>query len=64
MSLTELMSGADLDIYAQISLILFLVAFLLILWRIFSPRFSATYEKAALMPLDDETPQTPRNRGE
>lgn len=64
MSLTELMSGADLDGYAQVSLILFLFAFAIILWRIFSPRFSATYEKAARMPLDDETPQTPRNRGE
>lgn len=64
MSLTDLMSGADLDGYAQVSLILFLLAFLIILWRIFAPRFSATYEKAARMPLDDETPQTPRTRGE
>jgi cbb3-type cytochrome oxidase subunit 3 len=63
-SLSEIMSGANLDFYAQVSLILFLVAFLLILWRIFSPRFSATYDKAAMMPLDDETPQTPRHRGE
>ncbi|MBK8645347.1 MAG: cbb3-type cytochrome c oxidase subunit 3 [Gemmatimonadetes bacterium] len=64
MSLTELMSGANLDGYAQISLILFLVAFGLVLWRIFSPRFNETYQKAARMPLDDETPQTPRKRGE
>jgi cbb3-type cytochrome oxidase subunit 3 len=64
MSLTELMSGANLDGYAQISLILFLVAFGLVLWRIFSPRFAETYQKAARMPLDDETPQTPRKRGE
>ena len=64
MSLTELMSGANLDGYAQVSLILFLVAFALVLWRIFSPRYSETYRKAARMPLDDEHPQTPRTRGE
>ena len=64
MSLTELMSGANLDGYAQVSLLLFLVAFGFVLWRVFSPRYSATYQKAAHMPLDDETAQTPRNRGE
>jgi cbb3-type cytochrome oxidase subunit 3 len=64
MSLTELMSGANLDGYAQVSLIFFMIAFALVLWRIFSPRFSETYRKAARMPLDDEHPQTPRTRGE
>ena len=64
MSLTELMSGANLDGYAQVSLILFLMAFGLVLWRVFSPRFGEQYQKAAQMPLDDETPQTPRKRGE
>jgi len=60
MSLTELMSGANLDEYAQVALVLFLLAFIMVLWRIFSPRFSATWDRAARMPLDDETPQTPR----
>ncbi|MFP5355835.1 MAG: CcoQ/FixQ family Cbb3-type cytochrome c oxidase assembly chaperone [Gemmatimonadota bacterium] len=64
MSLTELMSGANLDGYAQVSLLLFLFAFALVLWRIFAPRFKSTYDKAARMPLDDETPQEPRTRGE
>ncbi len=64
MSLTELMSGANLDGYAQVSLLLFLLAFVLVLWRVFSPRFKSTYDKAARMPLDDDTPQTPRTRGE
>ncbi|GMV09395.1 MAG TPA: cbb3-type cytochrome c oxidase subunit 3 [Gemmatimonadaceae bacterium] len=63
MSLTELMSGANLDGYAQVSLILFLFAFVLIVWRIFSPRNKARYDKASRMPLDDETPQEPRERG-
>jgi cbb3-type cytochrome oxidase subunit 3 len=64
MSLTQIMSGANLDAYAQVSLILFLIAFAFILWRVFSPRFKATYDLAARMPLDDENPQTPRARGE
>lgn len=64
MSLTDIMSGANLDVYAQISLILFIAAFVFICWRVFSPRFKATYDAAARMPLDDENPQTPRTRGE
>lgn len=64
MSLTDLMSGANLDGYAQISLILFLFAFIVIVWRIFSPRFRADYARDAMMPLDDEHPQTPRTPGE
>lgn len=64
MSLTELMSGADLDGYAQVSLLLFLFAFALILWRVFAPRFKEQYKRDARMPLDDENPQTPRTGGE
>jgi cbb3-type cytochrome oxidase subunit 3 len=64
MSLTAIMSAADLDVYAQVSLVLFLIAFAFILWRVFAPRFKATYDAAARMPLDDENPQTPRTRGE
>jgi cbb3-type cytochrome oxidase subunit 3 len=54
------MSAADLDVYAQVGLVAFIVAFGLILWRVFSPRNRDTYDKARLMPLDDERPQTPR----
>lgn len=64
MSLTQIMSAAGLDLYPQVSLILFLIAFAFICWRVFSPRFKATYDAAARMPLDDEHPQTPRVRGE
>lgn len=64
MSLSAIMSAAKLDFYAQVALVLFLVAFALILWRVFSPRFKRTYDLAARMPLDDEHPQTPRARGE
>ena len=64
MSLTQIMSGANLDHYAQVSLVLFLFAFALICWRVLSPRFKATYDRAARMPLDDDNPQTPRRGGE
>lgn len=64
MSLTAIMSGAKLDFYAQVSLVLFLIAFGFVLWRVFAPRFKDTYDRAARMPLDDENPQTPRTRGE
>ena len=64
MSLSSIMSAAHLDFYAQVSLVLFLIAFACILWRVFSHRFKNTYDRAARMPLDDEHPQTPRARGE
>ena len=60
MSLTDLMSGAQLDHYAQIGLIAFMFAFALILWRTFSPRNRSTYQRAAHLPLEDETPSPSR----
>jgi cbb3-type cytochrome oxidase subunit 3 len=61
MSLTDLMSAARLDAYPQIALIAFIVAFLIIVARLFSRRNAATYDRARMMPLDDDTPQTPRS---
>jgi cbb3-type cytochrome oxidase subunit 3 len=59
-SLTSLMSGANLDVYAQVALVAFILAFALIVWRIYSPRNKAIHEKAKMMPLDDDHPQIPR----
>lgn len=53
MSLTDLMSAANLDHYAQVGLVAFMVAFGLIVWRIFQPRNKDRFDKAARMPLDD-----------
>ena len=61
MSLTDLMSGAQLDHYAQVGLIAFMFAFALILWRTFSPRNRATYQRAGRLPLEDDTPSPPRS---
>jgi hypothetical protein len=52
MSLTDLMSAANLDRYAQVALVAFIVAFVFILYRIFAPRFGAAYERARFLPFD------------
>jgi cbb3-type cytochrome oxidase subunit 3 len=55
MSLTELMSRANLDHYAQVALVAFMVAFGLILWRTFSRRNRAQYEDhMRMLPLKDD----------
>jgi len=59
-SLTDLMSGANLDHYAQVGLIAFMFAFALILWRTFSPRNRATYQRAGQLPLEDDAPPSSR----
>lgn len=60
MSLTDVMSAANLDMYAQVALVAFMIAFAIITWRTFSRRNRDTYARAERMPLDDEHPQTPR----
>lgn len=54
MSLTELMSNAGLSRYAEVALVLFLFAFLLILVRLFRPSQRDTLERQARLPLDDD----------
>jgi cbb3-type cytochrome oxidase subunit 3 len=60
MKLSDIMSAAGLSWYAEVALVLFMLAFVLVLWRIFRPSAKARYDVAARMPLDDEHPQTPR----
>jgi cbb3-type cytochrome oxidase subunit 3 len=64
MSLTDLMSGANLDAYAQVALLLFLLAFVIVVIRLFTPGRRAFFDRAARMPLDDDTPTDPRPRGD
>lgn len=59
MSLTDLMSAADLDWYAQVALVAFMVAFGLIVWRIFSPRNRSAYDRARMLPLDEPGEERP-----
>lgn len=60
MRLSDIMANAGLAGYAEIALILFMVAFVAIVWRIFRPGRKPEMDAAARMPLDDERPQSLR----
>jgi cbb3-type cytochrome oxidase subunit 3 len=57
-SLTEIMSHAGLEGYAEVGLVLFLLLFLGILVYTFRRRNQATFDRASRMPLDDAPTQT------
>lgn len=61
MKLSDIVSAAGLSWYAEVALVLFMLAFFIVLWRLFKPSLKAKYDRAARLPLDDEHPQTPRN---
>ncbi|MBI2406929.1 MAG: cbb3-type cytochrome c oxidase subunit 3 [Gemmatimonadetes bacterium] len=60
MRLSDIMGAANLSVYAELAMILFLAAFVVIMIAIFAPGRKHTYDAASRMPLDDEHPQTPR----
>jgi cbb3-type cytochrome oxidase subunit 3 len=60
MHLSDIMSHAGLSGYAEIALVIFLVAFLLILVAVFAPSRKREFDAASRMPLDDVHPQSPR----
>ena len=60
MKLSDIMSAAGLSWYAEVAMVLFILAFLIIVWRVFRPSQRAEWEKQARMPLDDDHPVTPR----
>ena len=64
-SLSDVVAGAGLHIYADIALILFLAAFVAILVRVLFAKRS-TWEHEANLPLEDDTapPNTPSHRGQ
>ena len=53
MSLTDVMSHAGLSGYAEVALVLFLIAFVVIVARTFAPGRRADHDRAARLPLDD-----------
>ena len=61
MKLSDIVSAAGLSWYAEVALILFFLAFLVVLWRVFKPSLKAKYDRAARMPLDDDQPDIPPN---
>ena len=64
MRLSDIMANAGLSTYAQIALVLFVVAFLGILWWVMRPSHRRRWDSDAMMPLDDTNPQQPRRREE
>jgi len=50
--LSDLVSHAGLALYAEVALVLFLLAFLVIVWRVFAARRSEM-EELARKPLED-----------
>ncbi len=59
MSLTEIMSAVRLSAWAEVALVLFLGAFLAVVWRAYSKRSRSELDAAARLPLDD-APVIPR----
>lgn len=54
MRLSDIMSHAGLSGYAIVGLILFMLAFLTIAWNVFRGSRRAEFERARLLPLEDE----------
>lgn len=57
------MSASGLSIYAEVGLVLFLLAFIAVALRVLFPGKDDNYEDASLIPLRDE-PVTPRQTRE
>ena len=60
MKLSDIMANAGLSIYAEVALVLFMLAFLGIVWWVLRRANTARWKSAAQMPLDDVHPQQPR----
>jgi hypothetical protein len=58
MRLSDIMSAMHLGTYAEIALILFMAAFLVIAVNVFRRRNAETWEKARHLPLEPEQPPT------
>lgn len=56
MKLSDIVGNSGLSIYAQIALVIFVLAFLAILVWLFRPGSKERFRRDAMMPLDDETP--------
>ena len=61
-SLTDVVSGAGLSVYAEIALVIFLVAFLGIVISLFAPAKRRTYEHLRRLPLDGDGTGLPLSR--
>ena len=51
MRLSDHMSAAGLAFYPIVALVIFLVVFVAVLWRVLSPRHREEFRRAASLPL-------------
>ena len=61
MKLRDVIGGADLAVYPEIALLIFLSAFLLIAWRVMS-RKASDYDEVANLPLEGDEGPLPERR--
>jgi hypothetical protein len=54
MKLSDIMSAADLSIYAEVGLVLFLLAFAGVVMRVCQSKNDQEHKEALMIPLDDE----------
>lgn len=60
MNLSDVVSHAGMARYAEIALIIALISFAAIVVWVFARRNKERYERAKMMPLDDDQPQERR----
>ena len=60
MKLSDIMSYAQLSVYTEVALVLFLGVFIAITIRTFLPTRRRELDAAARLPLEDDTVLTPR----
>ncbi|HEX5077365.1 MAG TPA: cbb3-type cytochrome c oxidase subunit 3 [Gemmatimonadaceae bacterium] len=54
-SLTDVVSGAGLSVYAEVALVIFLIAFVGIVISLFAPGRRRVYEHLRRLPIDGDT---------
>ena len=54
MSMTDVMSGSGLAIFAEVALVIFFLVFLGVVVRTFLPGQRRSQEQASRLPLDDD----------
>ena len=56
-SLTDVVSGAGLSVYAEVALVIFLIAFIGVVISLFVPSKRQTYEYMRRLPIDRDGSQ-------
>ena len=56
-SLTDVVSGAGLSVYAEVALVIFLIAFLGVVVSLFVPSRQRMYERLRRLPIDHDDSQ-------